>query len=380
MKLNSGNIELMKQNHPLVIDDAEKKRVRVRRWMQENNYEALILSRRDNFSWITSGGDSSVCLNITEGAGFIVITEENHYLIAPSMDATRLIDEQMPEQGYIMISMQWYEGNPIEKVLNIVAGKKSAADIKLPGIDEVYSRIVDLHWPMSELEIERTKYLSHIMDKIFFDTALSIYPGMTEIDIARTIRKAQLDFGVEADTMIVGSDERNYKYRHPLPTDTKVQNYVMLHSAARKWGLHVNLTRCVTFGKPPEALRKIFNTVSSIQAHVIKTLAPGMKFSKILELEIQLYKEFDYPDEWRYHYLGGPLGYVIVDAERCLTDKVVQNNQAFEWFITITGTKVAELVLLTNNRVEIPSLISDWPLMEINTKNGNLLLPDMFER
>lgn len=382
---NQDQFDLPNTNFLLPIDrlaiiaDAEEKRNKIRQWMATKGYDAVIISRRENFSWITCGGESHVCHNQSEGVGYVVITEDRHYLIAYSMDLARLMEEQAPDQGYMPISLYWYEGSPAEKALSLLDGKSVAADTFLPGATMVFNELVDLHWPMTGIEIERTRWLAKAMDAVLYRTVKTISPGMSEREIANLIRKFQFDFGIEADTLIVGSDERNYRYRHPLPTDKQVSNYVMLHSAARKWGLHVNLTRCVTFGKPEERLRRIYDAASMIQANVVGMLRPGLKFKEILAAEKDGYKSFGLEDEWQYHYQGGPLGYVVVDAGRCLTEKIVQTNQAYEWFITITGTKVAELSLLTEQGVEIPSLHSPWPRLEIGTPKGVLTLANIFE-
>ena len=72
---------------------------------------------------------------------------------------------------------------------------------------------------------------------------------------------------------------------------------------------------------------------------------------------------------------------MIVDAGRCLTDKVVQVNQPYEWFITVTGTKMGELSLMTNAGLKISSFVSStWPGMEITTKKGSIIVPDLLVR
>jgi len=61
-----------------------------------------------------------------------------------------------------------------------------------------------------------------------------------------------------------------------------------------------------------------------------------------------------------------------------LTEKVVQKNQPFEWFITITGTKVGELALLSEKGLEIPSYDrSSWPGKSVQTPKGELVFPDI---
>jgi hypothetical protein len=56
----------------------------------------------------------------------------------------------------------------------------------------------------------------------------------------------------------------------------------------------------------------------------------------------------------------------------------VQVNQPYEWFITVTGTKMGELSLMTTAGLEIPSFTSSkWPGMQIPTDKGSLFVPDI---
>ena len=105
----------------------------------------------------------------------------------------------------------------------------------------------------------------------------------------------------------------------------------------------------------------------------------GMRFADILTWQKAWYAELGYPDEWHNHFQGGPTGYVIADATRCLTEKVVQVPQPFEWFITLTGTKVAEVALLTKEKLELVSMGAGWPTMTIETDQGPVILPDLLQ-
>ena len=112
--------------------------------------------------------------------------------------------------------------------------------------------LVDLHYPMTDLEISRTRWLASETDKLFTSFAQSVKPGETEKDIAARLHCEHLKKGMEVDVLIVGSDERCFNYRHPLPTEKPLEKYLMLHTVARRWGLHCNLTRFLHFGEPPE--------------------------------------------------------------------------------------------------------------------------------
>jgi Xaa-Pro dipeptidase len=179
--------------------------------------------------------------------------------------------------------------------------------------------------------------------------------------------------------LILGSDERVFRYRHPMPTDKPIQRYALLHSVARRWGLHSNVTRCVHFGKPSNEVRRVCEAAATIEGRLFAKLQVAVRFADILEWQKAWYEELGFPEEWQYHFQGGPTGYVIVDAMRCLTDKVVQVNQPFEWFITITGTKVGELALLTKSGLEIASQGNHWPTYSVETEKGVVEVPGLMQ-
>lgn len=365
----------------LVILDSARKREKAREFLAEKGYDGLLISTREHFAWVTSGGDSHVLRNSNIGFGCIVITPEYHYLVAHTMDAERLYREQVDGQDYELIPVRWYEGDITQKALAL-AGKRVAADTNVGGAQNVYQEIVDMHYPMSELEIARLSWLGQKTDELFTDLALSVYPGQTEREIAAALHCAHLQAGMEVDVLIVGSDQRCFDFRHPLPTDKPLEKYLMLHSSARKWGLHSNLTRFVHFSTPPATIRGVHDAVNNVAAKVILSLNPGVKFKDIFAWQKKWYAEEGFQDEWENHFQGGPTGYVVVDAERCWTEKVVQINQPYEWFITITGAKAGELVALTKNGVELFSYQSSrWPKWTFsNPRFGELSLPDIMIR
>ena len=360
-----------------ILKDAEGKRTQVREYLARKGYDGLLISTREHFAWVTGGGDSHVVRNSNMGFGTIVITKDKAWLVAQSMDAARLFEEQAAGQGYELVTLRWYDGDVREKAREL-AGKKVASDTDYEGIQNVYADLVDLHYPMTDLEISRTRWLASETDKLFTSFAHSVKPGETEKGIAARLHCEHLKAGMEVDVLIVGSDERCFKYRHPIPTEKPLENYLMLHTVARRWGLHCNLTRFVHFGQPPDKVRKVYDAAANVEARVFLSLKPGVKFADILTWQKKWYEEQGCPEEWRNHFQGGPTGYVIVDAGRCLTDKVVQVNQPYEWFITVTGTKMGELAMLTDKGLEISSYMNSvWPGINVRTPMGEIIVPGL---
>jgi Xaa-Pro aminopeptidase len=368
-----------KLDHPLVVQDAAEKRRQVRTWLVRRGLEGVILSTPDNFAWITCGGNNRVINDGDGGVGHVVITRDKQYLVALYMDADRLLAEQVPGQGYELVTMYWYEGDERARAKTL-AGKKVGADTPVPGTEYINAEIVNMQWPLTDLELERYHWLGKQQSDVLEKLLHEVTPGVTENEIARQMAIEFIQRDIKLDVSICGSDDRIPKYRHILPTDKKIEHYLLLGPVISRWGLHSLCSRSLYFGEPPAEIQKAFLAAATIEGRIFAELKEGLKFSKILELQKQWYAEVGYPDGWNYHYQGGPTGYVIIDVGQHQTDHVVCAPQPYSWFTTIRGAKVEELSILTKTGLEIASLGEHWPTIKVETQSGPYAVPGMLIR
>ena len=80
---------------------------RVRAWLEDRGYDGVVLSRRDNFTWVSGGAKNAVCTNTEVGIGHYVIDAERIRLLADSSDAPRMGKEQYPLEGETIL-VPWY--------------------------------------------------------------------------------------------------------------------------------------------------------------------------------------------------------------------------------------------------------------------------------
>jgi len=366
-----------------ILQDVEVKEERVRAFLVQEGLDALVLGRQDNFAWITAGGDNRVINNTDMGEGFVVITRDHKWLVAHHMDGRRFVEEQTPGQGYELVTLYWHQGAQADKIAELTRGQRVAADFALPGARHYTSEIVDLHYPFTDLDLKRLRWVGRTSNEIITRVAQSLEPGTPENEVAARLAYEYTYQGMLLDALMVGADERISRYRHPLAGDKPIQRYAFLHPAARRWGLHANITRLVYFGEPPGAVRAAHRAVTTVGAHVAKMLAPGVRFADILAEEKRLYAELGYPDEWNYHFLGGISGYILVDPARCLNAEArVVERQSYGYFITITGAKFEELMILTEEGIEIASLPrgGKWPTRMVSTPHGDIAVPEILIR
>jgi Xaa-Pro dipeptidase len=204
---------------------------------------------------------------------------------------------------------------------------------------------------------------------------------VTESEVAARLLHEYALSGMTIDVLIVGFDDRIRHYRHPIATGNRLERYALLHPAARRWGLHANVTRLVHFGEPPAEIRRAMDAVATLGARVATTLAPGVRFADILAEEKHTYVELGYSDEWNYHFQGGITGYTLGDAARCLDPEArAVERQTYDYFLTITGAKFEELMLLTERGIEFASMGPGWPVRRVHTPNGEVVVPDVLIR
>ena len=123
----------------------------------------------------------------------------------------------------------------------------------------------------------------------------------------------------------------------------------MVSVNARKGGLIVSLTRFVHFGKIPPELKERYEANVCIDCVFMAATPPGSsRERRSCRKGIEAYGAKGYPEEWKLHHQGGSIGYTGRDY-RCnfQTPDVVQENQAFTWNPSLTGTKSEDTILAT---------------------------------
>ncbi len=125
----------------------------------------------------------------------------------------------------------------------------------------------------------------------------AIEPGMTEFEIASILSSETGKQGIIAIVNLVATDERIFKYRHPLPTEKQLERYIMLVLCGRKWCLVCSLTRLIHLGKIPVEIQNKLTSVAKIDTEFIKNTRPGKTIGEVFSMAREAYQKEGYPDE-----------------------------------------------------------------------------------
>lgn len=329
------------------LTDYNEKLRRAHGFMEQHGYEYLMLMRRDNFAWLTCGGDSKVFRSSEYGMGILLVGYQDVRFVAQYMDADRIYDDELCGLGIEKISLMWYEPSPVEKAVEMTAGKRAVADFDpyQTNVEQKLQQIYALHYPLTESETAAYREYGQLCDRMLFDIACRIKPGMTEHEIEAEILYDYARENMPVKVLLVSSDERVDKYRHPLASGKKAQKRVFLHPAAEKRGLHFNITRTLCFGEAPRDVLEKQELLNLCEAQAMAMCRPGVHMMDILAERKRIFSEFGGADEWRFHYPGAVSGYQIGSAQPFVENRMIENGMPFDFFVTVKGAKVEEMCL-----------------------------------
>jgi antitoxin VapB len=257
---------------------------------------------------------------------------------------------------------------------------KIGADGLYPGAVNLAGELARLRADLSAEEGERLRQLGRMCSAAMSEVAKAVQPGQTEHEIAALIGRETQRRGVQAIVNLVATDGRASAFRHPLPTDKKLERYAMLVLGGRWRGLVCSITRFVHFGRLPDELRRKAEAVARIDATLIAATRPGETLGRIFQRGVATYAETGFPSEWRLHHQGGPVAYEPREwlAGPDAAD-VVRVGQAYAWNPSITGTKSEDTILVGADRNELVTHIDGWPTLEVTVDGETVARPAIME-
>lgn len=359
--------------------EINQKMERLLKFFKEQNIAGMLYTQVRNVNWITAGlVNTQIVLNKDVGAAsLLVMNDGKKYLICNGSEAGRLMDEDLKDLGYELKIFNWYESNPVEDVrgdiIKEIAGTtRIGSDINFPGTVLVADAFKPVRYSLTDTEIKRYRWLGEQTTEAVTEVCKRIEPGMNEFEIEAMTSAELRSRGILPTVLLIGVDERIYKYRHALPGGAEVKNYAMVNVVAEKWGMPVAVTRFVHFGNLPEELQTKLEKTAIVNAYYEAATKPGTVINQIWDECKKWYAGVGYPDEWMKHHQGGAIGYD--DREYVMYPgnmNMIQDKQAFAWNPTITGAKVEETIIAYRDSIEVITKSKDWPMINIEL-NGKI--------
>ena len=363
------------------MDEAGEKRARLTRAMKERGLDAVVLSRRHNFSWASGGSDNHVRHSADMGVATLIFTRDGaRYVLTSNIEAPRIMDEELGGMGYELKTVKWYVPEERAQALKeLMGGRKAASDDGTPGTVDAEPLLMPLRMQLGRNELAKYRWLGRAAGRGIAEVCRKITRGMTEEEIAGNLFAVMQGQGVKPTVLLVAADERIKKYRHPIPTAQKVKGAVMLVLCARRWGLVTSTTRIVGFGRPSDEVKYKHEACTFVDACFIAASRPGVPLVDVFNRARAAYGERGYPDEWQFHHQGGPTGYIEREfTVNPSTDKALKvgRGMAIAWNPSIAGTKSEDTILVTPSGTEVITASPGWPMLKVRVEGRTVARPD----
>jgi len=365
-----------------LMDEIKEKEKRGREFLRLKNLKALLLKRQANFSWMTGGGLNLVGITTELGATSILITENSKFLISNNIEAPRMIEEEgLEKQGFIPKTFPWHEDQEVSIVKDLVGEGPLGCDIPFLNTVMLAEEIARLRYSLTPAEVERYRWLGEKVSQTLEKTMIDTKRGEKESEVVGRLCNELWKDRIDPITLMAAADDRIFKFRHPIPTERRIEKYLMVSVNARKWGLIVSLTRFIYFGKLPEELREKNEANVFIDCTLMAHTHPGVPAREVLQKGIEAYREKGYPEEWKLHHQGGSIGYTGRDYRvNFKTPDIIQENQAFTWNPSITGTKSEDTILAISKGPEMITRPILYPTLSMEVGRTAFIRPSIFEK
>jgi hypothetical protein len=331
---------------------------------------------------MTCGGLNLVGITTELGATSLLITEDSKYVISNNIESPRMTDEEGLEgQGFIVKTFLWYEDKEVSIVKELVGNGPLASDVPFPHATMMAEEIGRLRYSLTPEEVERYRWLGEKVSSALEKTVMATKKGEKESGVvARLCREIWKD-RIDPVTLMAAADDRISKFRHPIPTERRIEKYLMVSVNARKWGLIVSLTRFIHFGRIPRELKQKYEANVFIDCTFMAHTLPGIPAREVLQKGIDAYREKGYPEEWRLHHQGGSIGYTGRDYRTHPgTADIIRENQAFTWNPSLTGTKSEDTILATQGGPEMITKAVLYPTVKMKVAGKTFIRPAIFEK
>jgi Xaa-Pro aminopeptidase len=365
--------------------EIEEKTERLVRLCSKEGLGGVLINSQPNFAWLSAGGKNGVDSSRENGVATLFVRRDGkRFVLANKIEMTRIMTEELKDEDYEPLEFGWEDekANPAlipTLARSVMTGEMPlGCDLPLGNVPVIEGTIARARHQLTASEIDRFKMLGKDAGKAIGELARSLSPGMTEREVARRANDALAAIGAEAIVTLVAADERLQRFRHPLPKDVYWKKVLMIVVCARRYGLVASLTRLVCAGPVPDELNRRTHAAAHVNAELFAATRPGITGRELYEVAASGYRAEGFPDEEKLHHQGGAAGYRTRDwvAHPQCADEV-QEDQAFAWNPSITGTKVEETIIAFADRIEVITATPGWPSIPVEIEGHAYAFPDV---
>jgi Xaa-Pro dipeptidase len=351
---------------------------RVRDLLDARGWDAALFTSQPGVAWVTAGLEDKIVRNEEPGLVWALITAADAHLITSNIEQPRLAAEEGAENlGFAVHAVPWYEPAGLAGTAAGLAGTDDPGRVVNDGAGPGAA------WPaeLAQLRLPLTPQEANRLEALGADCAVALegalrcwQPTERECDLAARIAAALEQRLILPSVLLVGGAGRRLAYRHPVPGLNLTGSDALAVIVGVRGGLNVACSRTVCAGEPAGELAARHRAACAVEAAMIEASRPGRTWQQALDAGRAAYAAAGYPDEWREHVQGGPIGYLSREFDvvpgTAGAQTVIRSGDAFAWNPTVAGGKSEDTFIVTAGRASPVSNTPDWPSITVRTAAG----------
>ena len=341
--------------------EQREKRARIHGLLEAKGLDAVVLKKGANVAWII-GGRAHIPTTLELSCMDVVVYRDRIVVVTNKIEAPRLKEEELSGDEELII-VNWFEGREAQ----LPKGERIGVDGAENDRVNLQTEIETLRRSLNDYEINRLKEIGADAAAALGEAMLDIDPGMTEVEVAGEIAEELWERNLEPVVLLVAGESRIKKFRHPLPTSSEIGSTAMGVICARRKGLIASVTRIVHFGEIPFEMNETYQRLLNVEAAFLDGTKVGATLAEAFKAGTLSYLTEGFElDEWTKHHQGGPTGYLPRDfPAHEKTTQIIGIGNAIAWNPSAEGLKVEDTVITAESGLEILTLDSEWPMIEV---------------
>ncbi|MFN0195884.1 MAG: M24 family metallopeptidase [Planctomycetaceae bacterium] len=374
--LSSGEIRVTDPQRGIEI---EVKHRRIAEFLDTHQFDALLLQSPYNFSWFTTGGNSTRGVS-RESVAALFITPEARVVISSNTDSGQLFDREIYGLGFQLKERPWHQSLQV-LAEDICRGRNVAADASFADTENAAALLTELRQPLSAFEQQRMRDLGTDVAHAVEATCRNLQLGQSETEIAGQLAHRLLKHGIEPESLQVLADGQSHRYRHWSFGEDTVQRYCVLSAVGRRLGLCAGACRTVSFGEPSRDVRESHRLALMVLATASHFSQVDWPLAETWPKVQRIFEKFNGDEEWQFVEQGNVIGYhpseVVIAPGSPFR---LKSGTAIWWHPSVGPAMVGDTIIVTDKGHTVITPVEEWPKIRVEVKGVAYFLPDILPR
>lgn len=367
--VSETRVSALPKTAPSRSDFAQLRHQQILQFLKDRNFDGLLLTQPANIAWYTGGAEPPRGL-FGQSTAALLLTAESATLLIRRSDSEVMLGTDTAVQGLQLRTCDWPECSQ-DLWKDWSPSKRVASDHPSDVGEDVSSEIGSMRLPLSSLEIETLRKLGIRVARAIEKAAREFQRGDTEAQIAGDVASRLVRHEVVPVRIQVWGDGRgqacpNWTFRRDA-----VEHFCTISVIGRRQGLHVAVSRTVSFGTPAKELRWTHSDMLLAHATAMQAMRDQTLASDVLARVGNACEKLGFAPEWPTNLPGCVTGYEPCEAPIAPQSSLrLRTGMPLIWQSSLGPARAVDTLLVRKADSKVVTQTGEWPQVSMTIDNA----------